>query len=168
MLRTGSQNLSDDPIGLNRGEPGTRFIPERGCRTTSMRDGKSNDGSQIGDIDGGAAVPLFPAASPSARTPVTVSFDRHELREIMNVYGRGVADGTWKDYALDFTAQKAVLSIYRRASEVPLYRVEKDPALARKQGAYAVVNSIGYVLKRGHELGRVLRVLDGKPKLSVV
>ncbi len=86
----------------------------------------------------------------------------------MSVYGRGVADGTWKDYALDFTPDKAVLSIYRRASEVPLFRVEKDPSLARKQGAYAVVNATGFVLKRGHELTRVLRVLEPKPKLSVI
>ena len=76
--------------------------------------------------------------------------------------------GDWKDYALDFTPQKSVFSIYRRASEVPLYRVEKDPSLARKQGAYAVISATGFVLKRGHELVRVLRVLERKPKLSVV
>ena len=108
---------------------------------------------------------------PFARAPkpeIDVSFNRSELREIMNVYGRGVAEGAWKDYALDFTPRKAVLSIYRRASEVPLYRVEKDPALARKQGAYAVINATGFVLKRGHDLGQVLRVLESKPKLSVV
>ncbi len=97
-----------------------------------------------------------------------VSFDRHELREIFNVYGRRVAEGEWKDYAIDFTPSKAVFSIYRRASEVPLFRVEKDPALARKQGLYAVVASTGLVLKRGIELRRVLQVLDHKPKLIVV
>jgi hypothetical protein len=116
-----------------------------------------------------AAVHPFPPIRPApGRKEATVSFDRHELRDILNVYGRGVASGEWKDYALDFTSQKAVFSIYRRASETPLYRVEKDPSLARKQGAYAVINATGFVLKRGHELVRVLRVLEGKPKLSVV
>lgn len=114
-----------------------------------------------------AAVHPFPSVKPGPQSP-NVSFDRHELRDILNVYGRGVASGEWKDYALDFTPQKSVFSIYRRASETPLFRVEKDPALARKQGAYAVINATGFVLKRGHELVRVLRVLEGKPKLSVV
>ena len=123
--------------------------------------------------DGGArrrstpdAVTPFPM-NRASRQP-DVSFDRHELREIMTVYGRGVADGSWRDYALDFTRDRAILSIYRRTSEVPLYRVEKDPSLARKQGAYAVVNAAGLVLKRGNDLTRVLRVLDPKPKLSLV
>jgi hypothetical protein len=135
-------------------------------------DGEMTDASNLGPEalrqDGPAAIHPFPSGHERRRTPVNVSFDRHELRDIMNVYGRGVAEGAWKDYALDFTPQKAVLSIYRRASEVPLYRVEKDPTLARKQGAYAVVSATGYVLKRGHELMRVLRVLEPKPKLSVV
>ncbi len=97
-----------------------------------------------------------------------VSFDRHELREIFNLYGRRVAEGEWRDYAIDFRPDKAVFSIYRRASEVPLYRVEKDPALARRQGAYAVVTATGLILKRGTELARVLQVLDKKPKLVLV
>lgn len=113
-----------------------------------------------------AAVTPFPTASRNTRQDV--SFDRRELREIMNVYGRGVADGSWKDYALDFTPEKAVLSIYRRAAETPMFRVEKVPDLARKQGAYAVISASGMVLKRGHELMRVLRVIEPKPKLSVV
>ena len=103
-----------------------------------------------------------------ARTPPTVSFDRQELREILNLYGRRVAEGEWRDYAISFSTQKAVFSIYRRASEVPLYRIEKDPSLARRQGAYAVVTAAGLILKRGPELDRVLRVLDKKPKLVVV
>ena len=97
-----------------------------------------------------------------------VSFDRHELREIFNLYGRRVAEGEWRDYAIDFRADKAVFSIYRRASEVPLYRVEKDPALARRQGAYAVVTSTGSILKRGPDLARVLQAIDKKPKLVLV
>ena len=110
----------------------------------------------------------FPDRSAAQRAAAVVSFDRRELRDVLNVYGRGVANGTWKDYALDFTPAKAVFSIYRRASEVPLYRIEKDPVLARKQGAYAVMNATGFVLKRGHDLAKVLQVLDAKPKLSLV
>ena len=63
---------------------------------------------------------------------------------------------------------RPVFSIYRRASEVPLYRVEKDPALARRQGAYAVVTSTGLILKRGPDLARVLQAIDKKPKLVLV
>ena len=108
-----------------------------------------------------------PVAAPAPSAPV-VSFDRHELREIFNLYGRRVAEGEWRDYAIDFRPDKAVFSIYRRASEVPLYRVEKDPALARRQGAYAVVVATGLILKRGPDLARVLQALDRKPKLVVV
>lgn len=108
-----------------------------------------------------------PEATPQAGAAV-VSFDRRELREIFNLYGRRVAEGEWRDYAIDFRPDKAVFSIYRRASEVPLYRVEKDPSLARRQGAYAVVAATGLVLKRGPDLARVLQALDRRPKLVVV
>jgi hypothetical protein len=114
-----------------------------------------------GGID---TVVSFPA--PSHPGPSQVSFDRHELRAILDLYGRKVADGEWRDYAIDFTRDKAVFSIFRRSSEVPLYRVEKDPRLARRQGAYAVIAGTGLILKRGHDLRQVLRVLD-KP-LKVV
>ena len=119
-----------------------------------------------------AAITAFPPRrisspdQPSA--PAVVSFDRHELREIFNLYGRRVAEGEWRDYAIDFRPDKAVFSIYRRTSEVPLYRVEKDPALARRQGLYAVVAATGLVLKRGPDLVRVLQALDRRPKLVVV
>ncbi len=99
--------------------------------------------------------------------PAVVSFDRQELREILNLYGRKVAEGEWRDYAIDFTAQKAVFSIFRRAAEYPLYRIEKDPKLARRQGAYAVVAASGLVMKRGTELKTVIRVLD-KQRLKLV
>ena len=95
----------------------------------------------------------------------TVTFDRRELRDILDLYGRKVAEGEWRDYAIDFTRDKAVFSIFRRASEYPLYRVEKNPKLARKQGAFSVVTTTGLVLKRGHELKRVIDVLDKKLKL---
>ena len=107
-----------------------------------------------------APVLSFPVA------PKRVSFDRSELQTILNVYGRKVSEGEWRDYAIDFLPDKAVFSIYRRTSEVPLYRVEKDPKLARKQGAYSVVVASGLILKRGHDLKAILRVID-KP-LKVV
>ncbi len=125
----------------------------------------------------GGSVAAFPvrrgrADPPEPRPPeshaTVVSFDRQELREIFNLYGRRVAEGEWRDYAIDFRPDKAVFSIYRRASEVPLYRVEKDPALARRQGAYAVVTATGLILKRGPDLARVLQALDKKPKLVLV
>lgn len=98
-------------------------------------------------------------------TPQIVSFDRRELQTILNVYGRKVADGEWRDYAIDFSAQKAVFSIFRRACETPLYRIEKDPKLARRQGAFSVVAATGLILKRGHDLARVVAVLDRKLRL---
>ncbi len=96
-----------------------------------------------------------------------VSFDRSELDAILRVYGRKVAEGEWRDYAIDHLADRAVFSIFRRTSEMPMYRVEKVPALARKQGAYRIVAATGLILKRGHEFAGVLKFLD-KPKLSLV
>ena len=102
------------------------------------------------------------AASP---VPGLVTFNRIELNRILNLYGRMVADGEWRDYAIDFLKDRAVFSVFRRASEVPLYRIEKDPRLARKQGAYSVISATGLIVKRGHELDRVLRSID---KLHIV
>ena len=108
------------------------------------------------------------AARPAAAvaTPNRVTFSRLELNRILNLYGRMVADGEWRDYAIDFLRDRAVFSIFRRSSEVPLYRIEKDPRLARKQGMYSVVSAGGLILRRGHELDRVLLVIDRK--LAVV
>lgn len=89
-----------------------------------------------------------------------VTFDRRELARILDLYGRKVAEGEWRDYAIDFTRDRAVFSVFRRSSEVPLYRIEKDPKLARRQGVYSVISATGLILKRGHELDRVLRALD--------
>jgi hypothetical protein len=105
------------------------------------------------------------AQSPSAQR--RVAFDRSELDAILQVYGRKVAEGEWRDYAIDHLEDRAVFSIFRRSSEMPIYRVEKLPALARKQGAYRVVAPAGLILKRGHELAKVLGILD-RPKLSLV
>ncbi len=97
-----------------------------------------------------------------ASLPAQVAFDRAELGVILGLYGRMVAAGEWRDYAIDFLKDRAVFSIFRRASEVPLYRIEKDPRLARKQGAYSVVGASGQILRRGHDLDRVLLVIDRK------
>ncbi len=104
----------------------------------------------------------------AAHAPVAarVTFNRLELNRILNLYGRMVAEGEWRDYAIDFLKDRAVFSIFRRASEVPIYRIEKDPKLARKQGAYSVIAASGQILRRGHELDRVLLVIDRK--LSVI
>ena len=91
---------------------------------------------------------------------VGISFDRQELTQILNVYGRKVASGEWRDYAIDTLNEKAVFSVFRRASEVPLYRIEKAPKLARRQGAYSVIAATGLILRRGRDLSRVLRVLE--------
>src|SRR4051812_19582520 len=107
------------------------------------------------------AIPLHVATQSSINTAApVVSFDRRELREILDLYGRRVAEGEWRDYAIDFTRDKAVFSVYRRTAEMPLYRIEKEPRLARRQGAYSVVAASGLVLKRGQALARVLAVLD--------
>ncbi len=94
--------------------------------------------------------------------PARVTFNRFELHRILNLYGRMVADGEWRDYALDFLRDRAVFSVFRRASEVPIYRIEKDPRLARKQGMYSVISATGLILRRGHELDRVLLAIDRK------
>ncbi len=101
-------------------------------------------------------------------SPETVAFDRKELQTILSFYGRKVADGEWRDYAMDFGRDQAVFSVFRRSSELPLYRIVKDPTLARKQGMYAVVAQGGLILKRGHDLAAVLRVLAKTPKLTTV
>ena len=104
------------------------------------------------------------AASP----PIRVTFNRLELNRILNLYGRMVADGEWRDYAIDFLKDRAVFSVFRRASEVPIYRIEKDPRLARKQGVYSVISATGHIVKRGHELDNVLRAVDKSLKLVAV
>ena len=86
--------------------------------------------------------------------------NREELSQILNVYGRKVASGEWRDYAIDTLREKAVFSVFRRTTEVPLYRIEKAPRLSRRQGAYSVIAATGLILKRGHDLARVLRALD--------
>ena len=125
--------------------------------------------SEDGDPSENRAVARTTTASPSTSSPSTssplpnnVTFNRLELNRILNLYGRMVADGEWRDYAIDFLKDRAVFSVFRRASEVPIYRIEKDPRLARKQGMYSVISATGLILRRGHELERVLLVIDRK------
>lgn len=100
-------------------------------------------------------------------TTPQITFDRHELNALLSLYGRKVAEGEWRDYALDFLKDRAVFSVFRRSTEYPLYRIEKNPKLARKQGAYSVVSAAGHILKRGHELARVIAVLEKPVRLVV-
>ncbi len=97
-----------------------------------------------------------PAPAPTSK----VTFSRRELDRILSLYGRKVADGEWRDYAIDFLKDRAVFSVFRRASEFPIYRIEKNPRLSRRQGAYSVISATGHILRRGQELDRVLSALD--------
>ena len=91
-----------------------------------------------------------------------VRFDRRELDCILSLYGRMVSADEWRDYAIDFLKDRALFSVFRRTSEMPLYAIEKHPRLRTRQGQYAVIAASGLVLKRGHELPQVLRVLERK------
>jgi len=108
------------------------------------------------------------SAFTHATIATTVFFTRAELSAILDLYGRKVAAGEWRDYAIDFGRDKAMFCAFRHASEVPLYRIEKHPRLARRQGAYSVVAATGLILKRGHDLVRVLAVLERTQRLQAV
>jgi hypothetical protein len=111
----------------------------------------------FGDIEpsqssGGGRFTVAPATQ--------VTFDRRELSRILGLYGRKVAAGEWRDYAIDFLRDRAVFSVFRGSCQVPIYRIEKNPRLGRRQGTYSVVSATGLIMRRGQELDRVLRVLD--------
>lgn len=113
-----------------------------------------------------AVTPATQSHTTASKSPApVVVFDKHELSEIFRVYGRMVAAGEWRDYALDMGRERAVFAIFRRSSECPVYTIEKCPKLARRQGAFSIVNAAGLVLKRGHDLRRVLAILDKSLKL---
>src|SRR6202040_1044671 len=114
-----------------------------------------------GEIDpsqhqGGELAGIAPPTTTNAR----VTFDRCELSRIFGLYGRKVAAGEWRDYAIDFLKDRAVFSVFREACEMPIYRIEKNPRLARRQGAYSVISATGLIVRRGPELDRVLRAID--------
>ena len=102
---------------------------------------------------------VAPFPSPRDRRPIA-SFDRHEITRILDLYGRMVAAGHWRDYALRIDPDVAIFAAYRRHSERPEVRIEKRPALRLKQGAFALVSEHGVVLKRGHDLGGLLAPLE--------
>src|SRR5579863_180926 len=131
------------------------------CRSNDRRSAMSLISEEADPSEARAAARVAAAGT----WPNRVTFSRHELNRILNLYGRMVADGEWRDYAIDFLRDRAVFSIFRRASEVPIYRIEKDPRLTRKQGIYSVISASGLILRRGHELDRVLLVIDRKPAL---
>jgi hypothetical protein len=91
-----------------------------------------------------------------------VAFDRQELLRILDLYGRMVAAGRWRDYAMDLGREAAVFACFRRTAERPEYRIEKRPALRQRQGQWALIGENGVVLKRGHELGPVLAPVERK------
>lgn len=101
---------------------------------------------------------LMPLASPS--TGRRVFFERGELAAILTVYGRMVMTGEWRDYAIEGRENQAIFAVFRHAGETPLYRIEKHPSLASRQGAWVVIGRAAVVLRRGHELAKVLRVFD--------
>ena len=130
--------MTDEPIASNRAEaPTFARISYKGA---------SGDGG----------------VSRSEFRDKSIRFDRPELNRILNTYGRMVIAGEWRDYAIDFREDVAVFSVYRRASEMPLYSIEKRPRLKDRQGQYSVVAAGGAILKRGHDLAQVLRVLERK------
>ena len=124
------------------------------------------EGGHVAETDAGhdsakGAVLAFPLAAPRPR----IMFDRRELQVILRLYGVMVAAGEWRDYAIDMLSEQAVFSVFRRSSDMPLYRIAKTPRNARKQGIYSVMTADGRILKRGQDLTQVLRILSKKPKL---
>jgi hypothetical protein len=139
---------------LQPGEVGAIIHYEPQTRRRRMMFGETDPSEQRGGEASGPAV-----------VPGKVTFSRRELDRILSLYGRMVAAGEWRDYAIDFLKDRAVFSVFRRASEVPLYRIEKNPKLARRQGAYSVISATGLIVRRGHELDNVLRAVDRSLKL---
>lgn len=110
------------------------------------------------EFRGGERTTLPAPGHPPSSNRVT--FSRRELDRILGLYGRKVAAGEWRDYAIDFLKDRAVFSVFRRAAEVPIYRIEKNPKYARRQGVYSVISATGLIVRRGQELDRVLRAID--------
>src|SRR5690606_19827210 len=108
----------------------------------------------------GSAPQAGQRSGPGSELKRLTTFNRQELSAILAVYGRKVAAGEWRDYAIDIGRDTAAFSVFRRSSECPLYRIEKTPRLARRQGTYAIVAPTGLILKRGHDLLRVLRLFE--------
>jgi hypothetical protein len=143
--------MADEPIVFSRAEA-----------PISVRSRSQGTRAQGTRAQGTQAQGTHALASRTEARDTRIRFDRLELTRILNLYGRMVAAGEGRDYAIDFCDDAAVFSIFRRTSEMALYRVEKRPKLKDRQGQYAVVAAGGQVLKRGHELVNVLHVLERK------
>jgi hypothetical protein len=117
-------------------------------------------------LDGSGGEVISLDAALAARHAPVVTFHRTELDAVLRLYSLMVGAGEWRDYALSHLADKAVFAVFKRASEMPLFRVEKVPELARKQGAFLVRGADGRILKRGHEIGAVLTVFEKELKLA--
>jgi hypothetical protein len=122
--------------------------------------------TEPGQSPGGGRMAAASSAATAAAAAPRVTFDRRELDRIFGLYGRKVAEGEWRDYAIDFLYDRAVFSVFQRSCEVPVYRIEKNPKLARRHGAYSVISATGLIVRRGPELDPVLRAIDRT--LSVV
>ena len=105
---------------------------------------------------------------PGRKSLQVISCDRKELAVILSIYGKMVAAGEWRDYGISALNDVAVFSIFRRTAENPLYRIEKRPKLRNKQGEYAVIGMDGQILKRGHDLKKVIHILERKLIRAVV
>ncbi|RFB87872.1 hypothetical protein B5K08_21555 [Rhizobium leguminosarum bv. trifolii] len=116
-------------------------------------------------VDNSSSVVVDLREYKQSKDPLPVTFHRRELDAILWIYGRMVGDGEWRDYAIDHLKDRAVFSVFKRSGEMPLFRIEKNPKFAAKQGAYSVINVHGTILKRGHELNQVLKVFDKALKL---
>lgn len=153
--------------GVERVHPPVRHQPVTSSGVTQLD--KTDDIIPLRPWEANAPAGQAHSSQPShQKAPDRVAFDRKELTTILGFYGTKVAEGEWRDYAMDFGRDKATFSVFRRSSEVPLYRIVKDPSLARKQGMYSVVAQTGLILKRGQDLATVLRVLAKTPKLSTI
>jgi hypothetical protein len=104
---------------------------------------------------------------PTAPTPPAVFFERREFEQVLNLYGRMVAAGEWRDYAISHDAERCEFAVYKRSADGALFRIVKMPKLARRQGAFMLLSSAGRVLKRGHDLKALLRFFD-PPGLELV
>lgn len=104
----------------------------------------------------------FSGGHPNKSVAINIFFERPEFEALLNIYGKMVASGHWKDYAISGSKDVATFAVHQKASERPIYRITKTPALKNKQGAFAILNSQGQILKRGHELKTVLKYFDKK------
>lgn len=159
-LRTPARGILPAKRLLFNDERATLPLQEsQGTLCMMDRGGSAGEGGEESSI----LIPLHEARK--VRQQLIVGFDRREFDSLLKLYGRMVAANEWRDYAIDHLPDRAIFSVYRRASEAPLFQIVKNPALARKQGAFAVIGANGAVLKRGHELFRVLAVFDKTLKL---